>query len=1570
MAKNKKFPHTRLMDYVIVVGVRKPTLDSTETPQLLRRFPQKDHEDSCLPPDVVFFCQPEGCSTVSKKFSLREANSFIFTLTDKDTNKVRYGVCMNIYRPCSEFLFKENLETKLKEPNITKRKRSRSRNKKDICMTQTSICIVSHHPFFSTFRECLFVLRKMIDSRVGKTSNDKNENTIPGLESWSVFTCTEDPKLSALAEEMAEIETWIHRLLLAPAPMQGRTKVNMELLCPETYPSLLFSSPENSRLPLIDFPVHIPLELLGVETCLKVLTCILLEQKVVIQSRDYNALTMTVLALTALVYPLQYMFPIIPLLPSCMNNAEQLLMAPTPYVIGVPASFFRYKCNGFVAPNDIWIVDLDSNKLTVPLSADELPDLPEDVGPMLVKQLKMALQALSMPPQSISSMNKAAPHDRIPQVIKDNNKPTENSPTENLVFGNDVDAVDIAVRVALVNFFLSDDILGGVHEHVRTLRLYPRPVVALQKGPFLKSRPKQSDFVLALSETQAVEYFGEWFICPTNTAFQKIQKGIYDPQMIGDKAKWYFNDLETVHYQVYDVDSKLYGDPWIEVDYEPSLIFDEEEDTPNNEDDDDSSSCYSSVSDLVQQMISGDINGKTPIGSQNPPFNPVRSSSPLPDVQASFSLPDALTTGPFGQFLGLQSGKERQTSDSDTIIKSGSETTTSGDSATGSIESESYSVPDDDSDGLIYSVSNPPSPESERKKFPASDTDDSEKTSASDQESSQVSTVVSKSEKSSTPTEPVSVMGFLNSLKKTTINVAKMATQDQDEKVNPDGYMKRTSSQTSLQSLSSKPSMVSDEKSFFPFPGVRQRNGSTDKILGRPSLSKQASMEKAAHSDNQQFLKEILRNVLRGDGMGWLTNKRFKRLMIEENYRLIVVNQLFTAPVATEEEAEVMEDVQLSYDKSLTLAANLNNNAKALESLQQKIPALQWNLSSLSFGTWLSPTTTATAAAPPMGTGTDSTQSPTPGAKRISRNVYKGILEVMRYMISGFEVTVSNHGIGGVASAYKFLEVAHTHYYGRDIKEEAVKRRSDDELSIASNCESISSLSDQLSEISSSEIEKRRFNGESDRDSGHGGSEFDAIMLPVAKHDKLSKTVSCPRWNSDLTNSSTHNKSKARLKESAKLVRTYSADQPSKTTRQREVELRKEKSKSPTLAHMKLSGEGSSSRRSSYDRMSLSSVNIPPSPMLRKSNLSKGYRYYNGDLFPIDNEPDKPTTGRRYLFESLLHERSALWDNMDFWENIFLDAVAGEREAIGMAQGTIEMIERHKSLQKQEQKRLEEDEDRVLATILYNLVAFMIALDVDKTAIKKKIRRLIGKAHIGLMQGQPINDLLDNIENLNGNDVDLKPTESRQIKKQSFVVHSGSTMNGDVFFMEVSDDCILLRTGAGVIVERWWYEKMVNITYCSKTKVICLWYRKGEDTLLSKFCTKKCKALYYCMKESMQRAAERVQATNKGPQLGGSFPIQDMETNEKGQLQVTLEGIGLKFATKRIHIDLCHIRNCSTQKGVFVLDEFVPATQQTVDHRFKSEKCNEICYAVLCLFSYVAASRNTDSNSGATNKAR
>lgn len=76
------------------------------------------------------------------------------------------------------------------------------------------------------------------------------------------------------------------------------------------------------------------------------------------------------------------------------------------------------------------------------------------------------------------------------------------------------------------------------------------------------------------------------------------------------------------------------------------------------------------------------------------------------------------------------------------------------------------------------------------------------------------------------------------------------------------------------------------------------------------------------------------------------------------------------------------------------------------------------------------------------------------------------------------------------------------------------------------------------------------------------------------------------------------------------------------------------------------------------------------------------------------------------------------------------------------------MMERYKSLSDTERKRLEHEEDRLLSTILYNLTAILVMLNVNKEEVKRKIRRLLGKSHIGLVYSQEVNLLLDQIHNL------------------------------------------------------------------------------------------------------------------------------------------------------------------------------------------------------------------------------
>ena len=179
MADTSKYFCPRLLDYLVIAGCRFPNGNNqmSQTPELLRRYPLEDHKDFPLPNDVIFFCQPEGCISVGpKRMSLRETTSFVFTLTEKDSGLVRYGICINFYRPFEKRSHSQydkysagsnhhSVETlsssECDHPRSPSRVRRKSRVRNN---TLTSLCIISHHPFFSTFRECLFILRRLIEA--------------------------------------------------------------------------------------------------------------------------------------------------------------------------------------------------------------------------------------------------------------------------------------------------------------------------------------------------------------------------------------------------------------------------------------------------------------------------------------------------------------------------------------------------------------------------------------------------------------------------------------------------------------------------------------------------------------------------------------------------------------------------------------------------------------------------------------------------------------------------------------------------------------------------------------------------------------------------------------------------------------------------------------------------------------------------------------------------------------------------------------------------------------------------------------------------------------------------------------------------------------------------------------------------------------------------------------------------------------------------------------------------------------------------------------------------------------
>ncbi|XP_053286416.1 MAP kinase-activating death domain protein isoform X5 [Pleuronectes platessa] len=1627
MEKKKMCP--RLLDYLVVVGARQPSSDTVaQTPQLLRRYPLEDHPDFPLPPDVVFFCQPEGCLSIrQRRVSLRDDSSFVFTLTDKDSGTTRYGICINFYRSfqrghhrargdkgshsdtaaqaadtasegsdgsvggsSSVLAPPSNAESGAPpasgeegrkpgaELNANKSPQHRrsaakmaARNRNS---TLTSLCILSHYPFFSTFRECLYILKRLVDccsqrltQRAGLPRATQRDTM------WRVFTgaLTVDEKGSQLLADLREIESWMYRLLRSPVPVPGQRRVDVEVLPHELKRPFNFALPDNSRFSMVDFPLHLPLELLGVDACLQVLSCILLEHKVILQSRDYNALSMSVMAFVAMIYPLEYMFPVIPLLPTCMASAEQLLLAPTPYIIGVPASFFLYKAD-FKIPDDVWLVDLDSSKVVAPTNAELLPPLPEPEACELKKHLKQALASMSLNTQPILNLEKFQEGQEMPLLPPGRDKASPSSTEFNpLIYGNDVDSVDVATRVAMVRFFNSPNVLQGFQMHTRTLRLFPRPVVAFQSQSFLASRPRRSSFADKLSHTQAVEFYGEWALNPTNLAFQRIHNNVFDPSLIGDKPKWYAHQLQPVSYRVYDGSSQL-----VEAMAGPLEDDGNDSDPTDSGSDseayDDSSSSYSSLGDLVSEMIQGDIQGDTP--SLDPPTHAALGDASEVEFQDfhEFREGPGSEGPPLGEGPAEASDGQPLRSSSSTTASSSPSTIIQGvnneqgeapeieASASAALQNP---VPALGSQAFLRPPADPGLQDPGNKKqeydnpyfepqygFPAEDDPDAEeqvesytprfnqnlngnKTQRPLRPSSLRLPGESDGEgdsRNSSPNSTISnssndgfggLMSFASNLYKnhgTSFSLSNLALPNKAarDKSTPFPSLKDSPDSPGARA----PRALVDQKSSVikhsptvkresPSPQGRVNNTSTSTpastlMTKNSRISSSFQVDIFVLSENQQFLKEVVQSVLDGQGVGWLNMKKVRRLLENEQLRVFVLSKLNRA-VQSEEDArqEIIRDVE------------------------------------------------------------------------VSRKVYKGMLDILKCTVSSLEHSYTNAGLGGMASVFSLLEIARTHYQTKD--PEKRKRSPTDSAGSPGSKESPSGRMETARPQGLLNVPHLQL---PHHPTGKGDRHFDTRSLneenfiasigsegakqqrpQVADAEEKKSQISADSGLGVTSGSQKSDTESVTSSEPPILTRTTSQDSEASTVISN--------SSGETLgADSDLSstaGDGLGGRRTAHltqSRGTLSDSEIETNPATssvfgRTHTLKKGVK----DPVPAPSkgpppQPMEDLSMRIYLCEGLLgKERSTLWDQLQFWEDAFLDAVMLEREGMGMDQGPQEMIERYMSLGDHDRKRLEDDEDRLLATLLHNMIAYMLMMKLTTNDIRKKVRRLMGKSHIGLTYSQEINEMLDKLANMNGREWSIRPSGSRHIKKQTFVVHAGTDTTGDIFFMEVCDDCIVLRSNIGTVYERWWYEKLINMTYCPKTKVLCLWRRNGQETQLNKFYTKKCRELYYCVKDSMERAAARQQSIKPGPELGGEFPVQDMKTGEGGLLQVTLEGINLKFMHSQVFIELSHIKKCNTVKGVFVLEEFVPETKEVVIHKYKTPMAHQICYSVLCLFSYVAA---------------
>ncbi|RVE71782.1 hypothetical protein OJAV_G00055360 [Oryzias javanicus] len=284
---------------------------------LLCRYPEEDYESFPLPESVPMFCLPMGAMVerwpAHTKHSLPVFSTFV--LTGASGEKV-YGAAIQFYEPHPE-------------ENLTERQRSQlgltssdfGNGETNSFYSNKSICLLSHWPFFDSFRSFLTFLYRY---------------SISG------------PHAVPIEKHLS------HFMQNVPFPSTQRPRILVQL---SPHDSLILSQPVSSPLPLSGGSLSTLLLNLGPKNAATLLVLAVTEHKILVHSLRPAVLTSVTEALVSMIFPFHWPCPYIPLCPLALAD---VLSAPCPFIVGLDSRYFDL----YVPPADISCVDLDTNTIS------------------------------------------------------------------------------------------------------------------------------------------------------------------------------------------------------------------------------------------------------------------------------------------------------------------------------------------------------------------------------------------------------------------------------------------------------------------------------------------------------------------------------------------------------------------------------------------------------------------------------------------------------------------------------------------------------------------------------------------------------------------------------------------------------------------------------------------------------------------------------------------------------------------------------------------------------------------------------------------------------------------------------------------------------------------------------------------------------------------------------------------------------------------------------------------------------------------------------------------------------
>ncbi|XP_011608544.1 myotubularin-related protein 13 isoform X1 [Takifugu rubripes] len=418
----------RLGDYFIVVGYDQEKSGSGEgCGKIIQRFPKTDWEGTAFPQGVEMFCQPGGWRLSRDR---KAPTFFTVVLTDIDSDR-HYCSCLTFYEAEVNLQGSKSIEADGDEDEESE---ENGLIQPAQVFAPKSLILVSRLDYPEIFRGCLGLI-------------------------YAVY----------IDNLPFPLEGLVANLFTFQVPVIGGSQKLFSLGAGDRQ---LIQTPLNNTLPVTCKSVALLFQQLGIQNVLSLFCAVLTEHKILFHSSSYQRLGEACRALEALMFPLKYSYPYIPILPS---RLLEVLSSPTPFIIGVHSKFQ----NEILELLDVIIADLDGGTIKIP-ECIHLSMLPEPV----LHQTQVVLSMVLHPDLEIA----------------DNAFPPPRTAPSNLKL------LDKEVRAVFLRLFAQ--LFQGYRSCLQLIRIHSEPVIHFHKTAFLGQRGLvENDFLTKVLDGMAFAGF-------------------------------------------------------------------------------------------------------------------------------------------------------------------------------------------------------------------------------------------------------------------------------------------------------------------------------------------------------------------------------------------------------------------------------------------------------------------------------------------------------------------------------------------------------------------------------------------------------------------------------------------------------------------------------------------------------------------------------------------------------------------------------------------------------------------------------------------------------------------------------------------------------------------------------------------------------------------------------------------------------------------------------------------------------------------------------------------------------